>query len=191
MRSDTHKEENTDLKTAHFLFFKGSAFSHAAALRVSPRCVIKFSLSSLEKSSNKKTFVSRTLPARVSSIAPKVPDSFWITLKQENNSQTTGWRWTQPAQSSLAVFLTVRLTPHCLPWFSPTLPLTTESCRSPNAKRMRIGLSRYLKQHSWTGTKTISQTGLLCARVYLTVIAHFQHCAQDKGKSLHGGDVTT
>lgn len=67
-----------------------------------------------------------------------------------DESQTTGWRWTQPAQSSLrmSVFLTVRLTPHCLPWFSPPLPLTTESCLSSNAKRMRIGLSSYLKQHS-------------------------------------------
>lgn len=45
----------------------------------------------------------------------------------------------------LSVFLTVRLTPHCLPWFSPPLPLTIESCLSSNVKRMRIGLSSYLK----------------------------------------------
>lgn len=43
---------------------------------------------------------------------------------QQDNSQTTGWRWTQPAQSSLPpIFSThVSLTPHCLLWFSPHCP---------------------------------------------------------------------
>ncbi len=55
----------------------------------------------------------------------KIPDFCWLTLQHEDNGQTTGWRWTQPAQSSLrlSVFLTVRLTPHCLPWFVPPFAL--------------------------------------------------------------------
>lgn len=99
--------------------------------------------------------------ARASPLPQKIPDFCWLRLQQEDNSQTTGWRWTQPAQSSLrlSVFLTVRLTPHCLPWFSSPLPLTTESCLSSNAKRMRISLSSYLEQHSWTWTKMIRPTG--------------------------------
>lgn len=142
------------------------AFSHAATFWMWPRCVIKVSVLSLQKALI-KGFLSDAVHsaclcqhARASPFPQQIPDFCWLTL-QEDKSQTTGWRWTQPAQSSLrmSVFLTVRLTPHCLPWFSPPLPLTTESCLSSNAKRMRIGLSSYLKEHSWTRTKMIRRTG--------------------------------
>lgn len=106
---------------------------------------------------------------------------FWLLLKQK------GWRWTQPARSSLC--LSAFFPPYCQAdsplsavVFSP-LPLTTESCGSSNAERMRIGLSRYLKQHSWMGTRMISQT-VQCSWVLLTEAARFQQCAEAKGRSL-------
>lgn len=76
----------------------------------------------LTKSYIKRLFVQRCtwhllvppLPARASPLLQKIPVFCWLRLQQEDNSQTTGWRWTQPAQSSLSLSV---LTPHCLPWF--------------------------------------------------------------------------
>lgn len=61
-------------------------------------------------------------------------DSGFLSLgsSQKNRCQTTGWKWTQPAQffspsfplpASLPVSVTLRPTPHCLPQlFSPFCP---------------------------------------------------------------------
>lgn len=74
----------------------------------------------------------------------KNPDFCWLRLQQRDNSQTTGWRWTQPAQSSLLPSCSMHV---CLSYcqtdsplsavvFSP-LPLTTESWLRSNVKRIR------------------------------------------------------
>lgn len=70
----------------------------------------------LTKGSNKKpfclvqymTFACMDFP----SSSDRFSDFCWLSLQQEDNSQTTGWRWVQPAQSSL-------LLPACLS-FSPS-----------------------------------------------------------------------
>lgn len=101
--------------------FKGSGFSHAATLRMWPRCVIKVSVSSLHNPI--KAFLSHT---HYVTIAHTATQHFfwwllWFLLAQigtKDNSQTTGRRWTQPAQFSLltssSVFLSVSPTPKCL-----------------------------------------------------------------------------
>lgn len=146
MHGDTHSGKNfrhwrglKHLTCLRWGIFKGSTFSPCfCSLNVTQMCHLSVFLK-LTKSSNKKGFCSDTshlnvppLPARASPLPQKTPDFCWLRLQHEHNSQTTGWRWTQPVQSSLrlSLFLTVRLTPDCLPWFSPPLPLTTESCLS-------------------------------------------------------------
>lgn len=102
-----------------------------------------------------------------------------ISVDSNCKSQTTEWRWTQPAHSSLlpSVFLTVSLTPHCLPWFfSPLLPLTSDSRLGSNAKRMRIGLSSYLTQHTLEYEPNRAVDGL-------TATAHFHHRAERGNQS--------
>lgn len=136
------------------------------------------------------------LSVRGSPLPQKTPDFCWLRLQQENNGQTTGWRWTQPAQSSLLPSFSMHV---CLSYcqtdsplsavaFSP-LPLTTESWLSSNVKRMRLVLSSYLKQHSWTSTKMIRRmafTVLLAAKWQEQILLPL--CLR-KGKAQKGGDA--
>lgn len=78
---------------------------------------------------NKRLFVSHgtwhlpvpPLPARASPLLKKIPDFCWLRLWHEDNSQTAGWRWTQPAQSSLLPSYSL---PVCLSYCQADSPLS-------------------------------------------------------------------